>query len=146
MLRQGLLNMAKIINERASASSDVPPTPDPTTATAHMRQLADNMYSKVAEYLQGQIEGTIADYKLLEDMNNVTSQRYEDMKQVASGVKAKLLQLNTTYETLRPYLQQIDEVDESTRKLEEAGSALDRYVTALETKFRELQEDGESPK
>ncbi|VDK44899.1 unnamed protein product [Anisakis simplex] len=86
--------MAQMINERASTSTDCPPTPAPTMVTSEMRQLADNMYDKVANYLQGQIEGTIAEYKLLEDMNTVTGQRYEDMKCVASGVAAKLTQLN----------------------------------------------------
>ncbi|KAL3983218.1 Biogenesis of lysosome-related organelles complex 1 subunit 2 [Acanthocheilonema viteae] len=137
--------MAKMINERASTSADIPPTPDSTTVSTHVQQLADNMYSKVAAYLQGQIEGTIAEYKLLKNMNNATTQRYDDMKHVASGVAEKLSQLNSRYETLRPYLQQIDEVDENTRRLEEAANTLDRYVTTLETKFREIQRDGGSP-
>ncbi|CAG9539982.1 unnamed protein product [Cercopithifilaria johnstoni] len=137
--------MAKVINERASTSADISPTPDSTIVTTHVQQLADNMYNKVAAYLQGQIEGTTAEYKLLKDMNNATTQRYIDMKQVASDVAEKLSELNSRYETLRPYLQQIDEVDENTRRLEEAANALDRYVTTLETKFREIQRDDGSP-
>lgn len=49
--------MARVINERASTSAEIPPTPDSTTVTMHVQQLADNMYNKVAAYLQGQIEG-----------------------------------------------------------------------------------------
>lgn len=134
-----------MINERVSTSADISPTPDSMTVTTHIQQLADNMYNKVAAYLQGQIEDTIAEYKLLKNMNNATSQRYDDMKQVANGVAEKLVQLNSRYESLRPYLQQIDEIDENTRKLEEAANVLERYVTTLETKFREIQRDGVSP-
>ncbi|VDK67971.1 unnamed protein product [Litomosoides sigmodontis] len=137
--------MARVINERASTSAEIPPTPDSTAVAMHVQQLADDMYDKVAAYLQGQVEGTTAEYKLLKDMNNTTTQRYDDMKQVTSGIAEKLAQLNSKYELLRPYLQQIDEVDQNTRKLEEAANALDRYVTALETKFREIQRDGGSP-
>ncbi|VDN41589.1 unnamed protein product [Gongylonema pulchrum] len=109
----------KMANEWAPASTEYPATPGSTETSSQMQHLADDMYDKVAAYLQGQIEGSVAEYKLLEDLNNVTSQRYDDMKQVASD------------ETLRPYLQQIDEVDENTRKLEEAAGMLERYVTAL---------------
>lgn len=48
--------MAKMISERASTSTDIPSTPDSMTGTTHVQQLADNMYDKVAAYLQGQIE------------------------------------------------------------------------------------------
>lgn len=49
--------MAGIINERASTSSEFPPTPVPIMVTSQMRGLADNLYDKVGIFLQGQIEG-----------------------------------------------------------------------------------------
>ncbi|VDD88595.1 unnamed protein product [Enterobius vermicularis] len=127
--------MAGIINERASTSTEAPPTPGPMIVPSEMRRLADDMHEKVGIYLQGQIDGTIAEYKLLEEMNKATGQRYDDMKQVAQGVSEKLSVLNEKYEALRPYLQQIDEIDENTRKLEDAASTLEIYVATLGTVF-----------
>jgi len=131
------------INERASTSSDPPPTPAPNTGriSPEMAALSADAFQKVAAYLQGQVEGTIAEYKTLEEMNTVTVQRYKDMKDVAEVANDRLTQLNLKCESLRPYLQQIDEIDENTRRLEQAATALDSYVTALELKLKTLQQD-----
>ena len=136
--------MAGIINECASTSADIAAALDPTIVPSELKRLADDMHEKVGVYLQGQIEGTIEEYKLLEEMNNVTSQRYSDMKQVAEGVADKLSLLNDKYEMLRPYLQQIDEIDENTRKLEDAATTLDIYVSSLENKLQNMQHTGVS--
>lgn len=68
---------------------------------------------------------------MLEDINEKTSQRYADMKQVAGTVSERLYQLNEKYEELRPYLQQIDEIDITSRKMEDAVGVLENYVANL---------------
>uniref|UniRef100_A0A1I7YMI1 Biogenesis of lysosome-related organelles complex 1 subunit 2 n=1 Tax=Steinernema glaseri TaxID=37863 RepID=A0A1I7YMI1_9BILA len=128
------------INERASSSLDCPPTPAPPMVSDEMRRLSAEMHNKVSMYIQGQIEGTIDDYKLLEDMNKTSAQRYADMKQVTKRVSEKINELNKKAEDIRPYLEQIDEIDQATKRLEEATAVLDNYVLGLETRFRSLQQ------
>ncbi|TMS38788.1 hypothetical protein L596_005432 [Steinernema carpocapsae] len=128
------------INERASTSLECPPTPAPPMVSEEMKRLSATMHEKVSAYIQGQIEGTIDDYKLLEDMNKTSAQRYADMKQVTKRVSDKIQELNKKYEGIQPYLDQIDEIDQATKRLEEATAVLDSYVAGLETRFRSLQQ------
>lgn len=96
------------INERASNSIDCPLSPT-VSISNDVQRISKEMSDKVYTFIHGEMEGilffqffkfwknilgTINDYKLLEDMNNVTSQRYSDMKHVADSISSKLLHLH----------------------------------------------------
>ncbi|KAI1726526.1 biogenesis of lysosome-related organelles complex-1 subunit 2 domain-containing protein [Ditylenchus destructor] len=133
------LYMAEI-NERASTSVDCPMSPV-STVSDEVHKLAENAADKVYSFVQGQIQSTIDDYKVLENMNNVTAQRYSDMKQVAETISSRLSLLHQKYEDIQPYLQQIDEIDTASRRMEEAVTALETYLNTIETKLKKTQQN-----
>ncbi|KAF6212686.1 hypothetical protein GE061_013212 [Apolygus lucorum] len=79
------------------------------------------------------------DYKLLEAMNNATVTKYTDMQQIATNIGKSLHELNSKYESLRPMLEQIDQIEDSVSKLEQAAYKLDNYSKRLEAKFKALE-------
>ncbi|XP_005098058.1 biogenesis of lysosome-related organelles complex 1 subunit 2 [Aplysia californica] len=102
-------------------------------------ELCRETFQKTAEYLQGELDGTIEDYKLLEKMNSVTMNKYSEMKHIALSISGALKDLNEKYQRLHPYLQQIDLVEESVTDLERAAYSLDQYSKRLEIKFKVLE-------
>ncbi|KAK3761614.1 hypothetical protein RRG08_040309 [Elysia crispata] len=102
-------------------------------------KLCRDTFQKTAEYLRGELDGTIEDYKLLEKMNTVTTTRYSEMKHIALSINGALKSLNEKYKSLQPYLEQIDQIEESVATLEQAAYALDQYSKRLESKFKALE-------
>ncbi|OWF40352.1 biogenesis of lysosome-related organelles complex 1 subunit 2-like [Mizuhopecten yessoensis] len=117
--------------ETASEAKE-PPPPD-------VVHLCRETFQKTAEYLRGEMEGTIEDYKLLENMNKITIAKYSEMKQLAQDISTSLQDLNDKYKTLQPYLEQIDHIEENVSNLEQAAYKLDVYSKRLEAKFRALE-------
>ncbi|XP_059479312.1 biogenesis of lysosome-related organelles complex 1 subunit 2 isoform X1 [Neocloeon triangulifer] len=105
----------------------------------NLSRLANTMFQKTGDYLYGELTATQEDYKLLENMNTVTAKKYSDMRQIASNVSKSLFELNEKYKSLQPYLEQIDQIDDSVAKLEQAAYKLDAYSKRLEGKFKHLE-------
>ncbi|XP_054264713.1 biogenesis of lysosome-related organelles complex 1 subunit 2 [Macrosteles quadrilineatus] len=105
----------------------------------NLSRLATTMFQKTADYLLGELTVTQEDYKLLEAMNQATVTKYSDMRQIACNVGRTMSELNDKYKSLQPYLDQIDQIEDSVTKLEQAAFKLDAYSKRLEAKFKSLE-------
>jgi len=105
----------------------------------NLSKLATTMFQKTADYLLGEITVTQEDYKLLEAMNQATATKYSDMRQIAGNIGRTMADLNEKYKSLQPYLDQIDQIEDSVTKLEQAAFKLDAYSKRLEAKFKSLE-------
>ena len=63
-------------------------------AEADITELCRDMFSKMATYLTGELTATSEDYKLLENMNKLTSLKYLEMKDIAVNISRNLKDLN----------------------------------------------------
>jgi len=105
----------------------------------NLSRLANSLFSKTSDYLYGELTSTLDDYKLLENMNRATIAKYSDMKHIAVNVSKSVTELNEKYDSLLPLLQQIDQIEDSVIKLEQAAYKLDVYSKRLEAKFKNLE-------
>ncbi|CAG8745550.1 11909_t:CDS:2, partial [Acaulospora colombiana] len=97
----------------------------------NINKITTEMFGKVAEYLKGEILATVEDFKLLENMNNVTRDHYKEMSGMAQNLVVEMAKLQRIYTDIEPYIQQIDEVCEQVDFLEKVTSELDDYSKEL---------------
>ncbi|CAM2117245.1 unnamed protein product [Caretta caretta] len=100
-------------------------------AEADINELCKDMFNKMATYLTGELTATSEDYKLLENMNKLTSLKYLEMKDIAVNISRNLKDLNQKYAGLQPYLEQINLIEEQVAALEQAAYKLDAYSKKL---------------
>lgn len=105
----------------------------------NLSRLANALFGKTSDYLYGELTANLDDYKLLETMNRVTWTKYTDMRQIAVNVSKNMTDLNVKHDSLLPLLAQIDQIEDSVAKLEQAAYKLDAYSKRLEAKFKTLE-------
>ncbi|XP_062306276.1 biogenesis of lysosome-related organelles complex 1 subunit 2 [Osmerus eperlanus] len=108
-------------------------------AEPDINELCTDMFDKMAVFLQGELTGTCEDYRLLENMNKLTSLKYMEMKDISINISRNLQDLNNKYASLQPYLDQINQIEEQVSSLEQAAYKLDTYSKKLEAKFKKLE-------
>jgi len=96
------------------------------------------MFTNIAAYLKGELTATTNDYKLLANMNSVSSTKYMEMSEVARGLTSFMKDLQQKYEDFKPYLDKIDEIDVNVAELEKTVALLDDYSKRLEWKFKNI--------
>lgn len=111
----------------------------PDDSEAKIHELADDLYKKTSVYVQSELESTLDEYKLLEEMNKKTASKYKDMKQVTDNVNQSITDLEKNYSRLEPFLSQINDLEEKVVKLEEVAYSVDSYTKRLEAKFKSLE-------
>ncbi|KAI3368974.1 hypothetical protein L3Q82_025937 [Scortum barcoo] len=100
-------------------------------AEPDINELCTDMFEKMAIFLQGELTGTCEDYRLLENMNKLTSLKYMEMKDISINISRNLQDLNNKYASLQPYLDQINQIEEQVSSLEQAAYKLDAYSKKL---------------
>uniref|UniRef100_A0A9J7YPK8 Biogenesis of lysosomal organelles complex-1, subunit 2 n=1 Tax=Cyprinus carpio carpio TaxID=630221 RepID=A0A9J7YPK8_CYPCA len=101
-------------------------------AEPDINALCRDMFDKMSVFLQGELTATCEDYKLLENMNKLTSLKYMEMKDISINISRNLQDLNQKYASLQPYLDQINQIEEQVTALEQAAYKLDTYSKKLE--------------
>lgn len=108
----------------------------------NLSRLANTMFQKTGEYLQEELTATHADYRLLERLNKEAVEKYSELKTISSNVAQSLDTLNQKYKKLQPVLDNINQIDDSVTKLEQAAYKLAAYSKRLEVKFKEIEKEG----
>ncbi|KAM9832281.1 biogenesis of lysosome-related organelles complex 1 subunit 2 [Neosynchiropus ocellatus] len=108
-------------------------------AEPDINELCTDMFEKMGIFLQGELTATCEDYRLLENMNKLTSLKYMEMKDISINISRNLQDLNNKYASLQPYLDQINQIEEQVSSLEQAAYKLDAYSKKLEARFKKLE-------
>ncbi|XP_024114859.1 biogenesis of lysosome-related organelles complex 1 subunit 2 isoform X1 [Oryzias melastigma] len=68
-------------------------------AEPDINELCSDMFEKMAVFLQGELTATCEDYRLLENMNKLTSLKYMEMKDISINISRNLQDLNNKCST-----------------------------------------------
>ncbi|XP_054166377.1 biogenesis of lysosome-related organelles complex 1 subunit 2-like [Oppia nitens] len=112
---------------------------DPNRDEMALKAKSDVMFDKTSDYLKAELDLTLDDYKLLEQMNNATTNKYKEMTTATEKLAKTVDQMNDKYKTLLPNLSLIDTIEQKVQKLEDMAYAIDAYSKRLESKFKQLE-------
>ncbi|KAL0737918.1 hypothetical protein Bca4012_014128 [Brassica carinata] len=106
-------------------------------ADAHGHDLAESLqslFTNVSSMVKAELQGTNSEMDLLEKMNVRVAAEYDDLGDVAAGLRVYTEQMKSKSGGLDEFVGQMDEIEKQV--FEAVISVLDRYVSILESKVR----------
>ncbi|KAF9285122.1 biogenesis of lysosome- organelles complex 1 subunit 2 [Mortierella alpina] len=104
----------------------------------HVTRTSQEMFRKVAEYVKSEMLATGEDYKLLENMNTLTKERYSELAGMAQQLMQEVGKLRTTYSDFEPYLARIEEISQQAETISNIAAELDEYTKSLEARLKRI--------
>ncbi|KAF9096775.1 biogenesis of lysosome- organelles complex 1 subunit 2 [Mortierella sp. AD031] len=104
----------------------------------HVSRASQEMFRKVADYIRNEMLATGEDYKLLENMNILTKDRYSELAGMAQELMQEVGKLRTTYSDFEPYLERIDEISQQAETISNIAAELDEYTKSLESRLKRI--------
>lgn len=103
-----------------------------------LEELSREMIKSTGEYIKGELDVCAADYKMLEQMNKLVTDKYRALSGQSGKIITEMDKLNEAYAHLVPLLSQIESVEKSVDELEVTSNKLDVYSKRLEAKFKQF--------
>ncbi|KAF9208616.1 biogenesis of lysosome- organelles complex 1 subunit 2 [Haplosporangium sp. Z 27] len=97
----------------------------------HVARTSQDMFRKIADYVKAEMLATGEDYKLLENMNVLTKERYSELAVAAQELIQEVGKLRTTYSDFEPYLARIDDISQQAETISNIAAELDEYTKSL---------------
>lgn len=123
-------------DDRLSSS---PPPAGQADGAENIERLTDDLFQKTSDYVKAELEVTLDDYKLLEQMNRATAAKYSELRGQSEEVKKSLADLDANYARMIPFLEKMDGLEKKVVRLEELAYAVDGYSKRLEGRFKSLE-------
>ena len=103
-------------------------------------ELSREMIKTAGDYIQTEIDYCVSDYKILERMNKMVTEKYKNLDKNSANISHEMSKLNEAYATLLPLLSQINDVEKCITELEQSANKLDAYSKKLESKYKQFAE------
>ena len=138
------------VNQAASETSSLSSAANFITSTSDnsaneksaqvLDELSKDMIQTAGDYIQTEIDICVSDYKILERMNQMVTEKYKNLEKNSTSITNEMKKLNEAYNNLMPLLSQIDDIENAITGLEQSANKLDIYSKKLESKYKQFAE------